>query len=128
MLTIVLSGLSAGMGLMATEVLKAAGKDLWTAVKQLILKVRHQPSEAGGGDVLKIVLRVDDIELSVSIEGLKQKDEAIVEALLLNHLDRLYDRAVAAARSTGMRGGEYLCTVPGGQEFDLEWIRRSVPS
>jgi hypothetical protein len=116
------------MGLMATEVVKAAGKDLWTAIKQLILKKRHQPSEVGGGDVLQIVLRVDDIDLSVSIEGLKQKDEAIVEALLLNHLDRLYDRAIAAARSTGMRGGEYLCTVQGGREFDLEWVRRSVPS
>ncbi len=95
---LVITGLSAGAGIVAVEFLKEAGKDLWKALRSLLPEKKSEGSSAVVGDTIRLTLVIDGDKVPSSITLPSPIGEISTEELLkqfcLDEAAELYLREV----------------------------------
>ena len=94
-LSIIITGISIGAGMVVTEMLKECGKDLWKAVKKLILPKERQISTESlhlyDKDKLRLEIRINDFSMAETLSGLDQNSESELKEFLTNQLLKMYE-------------------------------------
>jgi hypothetical protein len=94
-LDIILTGVSLGAGLVATEFLKESGKKLWKTIEGLLTKKQSSSDTkpVGGNDTVRIELRIGDSSMTAEISGLGAQSLPLLREFLLQKPHELYSLA-----------------------------------
>jgi hypothetical protein len=107
-LSVILTGISIGAGIVATEFLKECGKKLWKAVESLLTsKKATQEPRLGGGDAVTIRLHIDQSTVEAHIAGLGPNSALRLQRFLTETPVRLFEEA---ARVLGAQDHCPSCT------------------
>lgn len=94
-LHIVITSISIGAGIITAEMLKECGKDLWKAVKKLILPKEKQANidffEENEKDKLRLEIRIGEFSMADTLVDLEQNSEAQVEKFLKSRLNAMLE-------------------------------------
>ena len=102
-LQIIISGISIGAGIVASEMLKECGKDLWKAVKRQLLpeKKTAETEPRRSHDKLSLILRIGDSEMKATLSGHALHSETAIKKFLIRDLIKLYETHSAHSKSKG---------------------------
>ena len=87
-LTIAIAMFSAGAGVVATEFLKELGKELWNAVRRLILPNKERKEESK--DKFVIELHIGEVSVIASLSDLGSRNEIEIKHFIEKTLPRLF--------------------------------------
>lgn len=92
-LTIIVSGISVGAGIVVAEMLKECGKDLWRIVKKLIVPKETQSAEERCGlhDTIMLETKIGDSSMAVILKGEQLYSDAAIKEFLTKGLIDLYE-------------------------------------
>lgn len=97
---LILTGLSAGAGVVGLEFLKESGKDLWKTFKGLLSHKRSAEGKtvpSGHADTVTMTLQIDDSTVTCSVSGLLPNSQSslALQKLLLDKSLEVYTDAIA---------------------------------
>lgn len=102
-LQIIISGISIGAGIVAAEMLKECGKDLWKVVKRQLLpeKKNTETEPQRSHDKLSLILRIGDSEMKATLSGHALQSETAIRKFFKRDLIKLYETYSAHSKSKG---------------------------
>lgn len=100
-LQIIITGLSIGAGIVASQMLKECGKDLWKIVKKLIVpkEIQKDEVECHSPDKIQLETRIGDSSMTLTLSGIDLYSETVIKEFLTSGPSRLYEKHLAQVKS-----------------------------